>query len=134
MFATHSMSVRKAGGGWRVGSAMKFVAFFTLFAPAGAGDYLNEWAVHVEKGDGAAMRVAKDHGFANLGQVRLEQWFLFLVSVASLVRHSTACFMFTTGCLLTASAFVLVYSTFQLCARAHLIVECMEVGRLLTGS
>ena len=36
--------------------------------------YTNSWAVHIEDGDAhVANRIAKRHGFINLGQVRYEE-------------------------------------------------------------
>lgn len=38
--------------------------------------YTNSWAVHIEDGDSeVANRIAKRHGFVNLGQVRVEHNF-----------------------------------------------------------
>jgi hypothetical protein len=113
-------------------SVMMFVALCTLFAPAGAGDYLNEWAVHVEKGDGAAMRVAKDHGFANLGQVRLQQ--CFNCSCFRLVRATRHGVLYVHWVVVNGICYCVGLQHFSsMCARAS-HKWSMEIGRLLNAA
>lgn len=44
-------------------------------------DYTSTWAVHIPDGDDVADRVAREHGFVNLGKVCYRQFFLFFFTM-----------------------------------------------------
>lgn len=64
-------------------SAVYLLLLVLMFLEAVLGHYTPTWAVHVPDGQDAADAVARDHGFINLGKVRVKYIFY---SVNDIVR------------------------------------------------
>lgn len=64
---------------WRI-FGLAVVALLTL---GRARAYTNQWAAHIDGGEEAARRVAKDYGFRYLGKVRLKLSLSFLDTLSA---------------------------------------------------